>query len=255
MTSEPHLTCPVQPVFRNFEIRVIAALLIIIAAATATAPIALAANDRSNTGATAREAALHYLVPGRGFRLLSTRVAGRFAIVRFAGALMEGNPKWADGLVIERFPFGWQVVDILRSACLGARGATRSEIAALGASNLPASRDGTGRPCSDWTDRGPRADVVAVRSLNREPFTLPFVRAVGDYALLEWTLPGGGQRAAIRRAGQWRVVGGGGGAMNATDLHSYGVPLREACVLIPPGSYDPPDLRTTCRSLTSPRTR
>jgi hypothetical protein len=241
-------------VFRNSKMRVIAALLIIIAAATA-APIALAAIDRSNTGATPREAALHYLLPGRGFRLLSTRVAGRFAIVRFAGALMEGDPRWADSLVIERFPFGWQVVDILRSACLGARGATRAEIAALEASNLSAYRDANGHPCSDWADRGPHADVVAVRSVYREPFTVPFVRVVGDYALLDWTLPGGGQAAAIRRAGRWRVVGSGGGAMNATTLHSYGVPLREACALIPPGSYDPPDLRTTCRSLTSSRKR
>ena len=235
--------------------RVLATLVIMIAAATVAAPVARASNDRSNTGATAREAALHYLVPGRGFRVLSARVAGRFAIVRFADALMEGNPHWADGLVIERFPFGWQVVDILRRACLGARGATRAEIAALGASNLPAYRDATGHPCSDWTDRGPHADVVAVRSLYREPFTVPFVRVVGDYALLEWTLPGGGEAAVIRRAGRWRIVASGGGAMNAATLHSYGVPLREACALIPPESYDRPELRTSCRSLTSSRTR
>ena len=235
--------------------RVIAALLIIMSAVTGAARIALAANDHSNTGATAREAALHYLLPARGFRLLSTRVAGRFAIVRFAGALMEGDPRWADGLIIERFPFGWQVVDILRTACLGARGATRSEIAALRASNLPAYRDFTGRPCSDRTDRGPHADVVAVRSLYREPFTVPFVRVLGNYALLDWTLPGGGQAAVIRRAGRWRVVGSGGGTMNATTLYSYGVPLREACVLIPPGSYDPPNLRTTCRSLNATTTK
>lgn len=227
--------------------RQVATILALIAATAITVPPAHAAGERSNTGATPREAALRFLVPGRHFRVLSTRVAGDFAIVRFTGALMEGDPNWADGIVIERFPFGWQVVDILRNACLGARGATRGQIIALGAANLPAYRDSDGHSCSNTIDRGPRADVVAVRSMDRGGTAIPYVRTVANYALLDWAYPGGGQRAFIRRDGRWRSVGGGGGAMNADALHGYGVPMRYACELIPPASYDSPDLHAKCK--------
>jgi hypothetical protein len=223
------------------------AILALVAMMATTMPAAHAARERGNTGATPREAALRFLVPGRNFRVLSTRVAGDFAIVRFAGALMEGDPNWTDGIVIERFPFGWQVVDILRSACLGARGATRAQIAALGAANLPAYRDADGGPCSKTIDRGPRADVVAVRSMDRGGSAIPYVRVAADYALLDWAYPGGGQRAAIRRAGRWRIVGGGGGAMNAETLYGYGVPMRYACEIIPPAPSESPELRAACK--------
>jgi hypothetical protein len=228
--------------------RRVATILALMAATAMTVPAAHAAGERGNTGATPRDAARHFLVPGRNFRVLSTRVAGDFAIVRFSGALMEGDPNWASGIVIERFPFGWQVVDILRNACLGARGATRAQIAALGAANLPAYRDSDGQPCSNTLDRGPRADVVAVRSMDRSGTAIPYVRVVADYALLDWAYPGGGQRAVIRRAGRWRFAGGGGGAMNAQTLYGYGVPMRYACEIIPPASYDSPELHAKCKA-------
>jgi hypothetical protein len=221
-----------------------AAALIAIAALAAAMPSAAAARGWSNTGPTPDAAALHYLSPGPGFRLLGTRTAGRFAVVRFSGALMEGNSHWSDALVIERFPFGWQIVGILRDACPSERGATRAERAVLAA---PDHRGGDAGWCEQIGDRGPFADVVAVRSAYRDPLTAQFVRVSGDYAVLDWAYPGGGQTVFARRGGRWRSLGGSGGQMSAADVRRFGAPVRDACALMPPASYDPPAVHALCK--------
>jgi hypothetical protein len=229
--------------------RAFVAFVLMITTMAAATSVESHARMRSNVGATPQAAALNMLRPGDGFQLLGARIAGRFAIVRFTGALMEGNRHWSDGLVIERFPFGWQVLGIVREACLGARGANPSQRAALGASRLPAYRTADGFPCETEVDRGSFADISAVRSAYRGPSAVSGVHVVGDYALLHWVYPGGGEAAFARHGGAWQLLTSGGGAMNAAELHGSGVPVREACVLRPPDQFAPPDVHAMCRSV------
>jgi hypothetical protein len=225
--------------------RVLVAFILTVAAAAATAAFAAPPDrERSNTGSSPEAAARRYLAPGKSFRIVGTEVAGRFAVVRFTGALMESETNWSDDLLIERFPFGWQVVDTIRDACLRERGATPAELAKLEGQYVPARRDPKDGPCSELVDRGPAADVAAVRSAYRDPFVVPWVRVSGDYALLEWTLPGGGEQFYARRETGWKRLAGGGGVFMARDLHRYGAPVANACALVPPFTADD---RAMCR--------
>lgn len=202
-------------------------------------------NERGNRGPSPEAAARHYLMPGKNFRIVGTEVAGRFAVVRFTGALMEGETNWSDALLVERFPFGWQVVDTVRDACLRERGATPAELAKLQGSYVPARRDPKDGPCSEVVDHGPAADVAAVRNAYRDPFVVTSVRVSGDYALLNWALAGGGQQLYARRGTTWKRVAGGGGAFSPGELRHEGVPVANACALMPPSTADD---RTMCRN-------
>ena len=219
-------------------------LVLIVAVAGGTA-VAAPERERSNTGPSPEAAARRFLLPGKGFRIVGTEVAGRFAVVRFTGALMEGETNWSDDLLVERFPFGWQVIDTVHDACLRERGATPAELAKLEGQYVPARRDPKDGPCSEVVDRGPAADVAALRSANRDQFLVPWVRVSGDYALLGWNLPGGGERLYARRGTGWKQLTGGGGALGTRDLRGYGVPVATACALVPP--YTPDD-RAMCRT-------
>lgn len=226
-----------------------AVALILLIAASGAAAFAAPDRGRSNTGASPEAAARHFLAPGKNFRIVGTEVAGRFAVVRFTGALMESETNWSDDLLVERFPFGWQVVDTVRDACLRERGATPAELAKLEGQYVPARRDPKDQPCSEVVDHGPAADVVAVRSAYRDQFLVPWVRVSGNYALLEWTLPGGGEQVYARRGTGWGRIAGGGGAFMVRDLRRYGVPVTNACALVPP--YTPDD-RAMCRTAGAP---
>jgi len=219
-----------------------AAALVLMIVATGAAAFAAPVREGSNTGSSPEAAARHLLAPGKNFRIVGTEVAGRFAVVRFTGALMESETNWSDDLLVERFPFGWQVVDTVRDACLRERGAAPAELAKLEGQYVPARRDAKDQPCSEVVDHGPAADVAAVRSAYRDQFLVPWVRVSGDYALLEWTLPGGGEHA--RRGTGWKRIAGGGGALMARDLHRYGIPAANACALVPP--YTPEDRAICC---------
>jgi hypothetical protein len=200
-----------------------------------------------NTGETPRAAAIRYLRPGTNFRIAGIESAGRFAVVRFSGALMEGDPAWHGDLLIERFPFGWQVVDTVEDACLRERGVTPAELAALAGRYVPARRAPKDQPCADLVDRGPIADVVAVRNAVRSLGELiPYVRVSGDYALVEWTLPGGGQAFYGRRNGRWSRLGGGGGFTNVEGVHAIGAPWHDACAIVTSTAYDSPGVRARC---------
>lgn len=214
------------------------ALTIVLAACAAAMTAGGAVTDRSNTGRTPRDAALHFLVPGRSFRIVGTEAAGRFAVVRFSGAVMEGDSNWHDDLLIERFPFGWQVVDTVSDACLPERGANRAELKALVGRYVPARRAPNAAPCAESVDRGPARDVVTVRSINRDWFAIPSVRVSRDYALVNWAFPGGGETIFARRGAGWRRVAGGGGVSSAAELIRYGVPLRDACAIVSPSMSD-----------------
>ena len=220
-------------------------LVLIVAVAGGATALAAPERERSNTGASPEAAARQLLSPGKNFRIVGTEVAGRFAVVRFTGALMESETNWSDDLLVERFPFGWQVVDTVRDACLRERGATPRELAKLEGQYVPARRNPKDLPCSELVDRGPAFDVAAVRSAYRDQFLVPWVRVSGDYALLQWTLPGGGEQVYARRRTGWERIAGGGGAFMVRDLYRYGVPVAHACALQPP--YSAGD-RALCRT-------
>jgi hypothetical protein len=220
------------------------ALISLVALQTAAA---LPQRAYGNTGETPRAAAIRYLRPGTNFRIEGSEIAGRFAVVRFSGALMEGDPAWHGDLLIERFPFGWQVVDTVEDACLRERGATRAELAALEGQYVPARRAPHHQQCAELVDRGPSADVVAVRSEVRAlGEVIPYVRVSGDYALVEWTLPGGGEAFYGRRNGRWTRLGGGGGFLNVEGVHAIGAPWHDACAITTIIPSDPPDVRARC---------
>ncbi|HTD37595.1 MAG TPA: hypothetical protein VK669_08765 [Candidatus Limnocylindrales bacterium] len=216
--------------------------LVLILAASGAAAVAAPERERSNTGPSPEAAARNYLLPGKSFRIVGTKVAGRFAVVRFTGALIESETNWSDDLLVERFPFGWQVVDTVRNACLRERGATPAELAKLHVEYMPVRAT---VQCSEVIDHGRVADVAAVRSMYRAQSLVPTVRVSDDYALLRWWLPGGGERLYARRGTGWKLLTGGGGALMTRDLRGYGVPVANACTLVPPYTADD---RAMCRS-------
>ncbi len=193
----------------------------------------------SNTGASPRQAATNFLRPGRALRIERTNLAGDLAVVRFSGAAMEGDDGWNGVLLIQRFPFGWQIVDLLAADCsLSARHLPRATVKQLSAGIPLAHAASSDARCSYVPDRGPVRDIVAIRSLHRGSYIVERVRVVGDYAAFDWFLPGGGESALARRGSAWIAVTSGGGVFGASDLVAKGIPRAAACELL---AADNPD--------------
>jgi hypothetical protein len=93
-------------------------------------------------------------------------------------------------------------------------------------------------------DTGPARDVAAVRAAETAhwgshpyggPVRLTKARVVGDWAVLDWENgESGGMSAYHRQAnGSWKRFTSGGGAFDAHDLESLGVPAGIARQLVP----------------------
>jgi hypothetical protein len=198
-----------------------------------------AAGGPSNTGASPVQAAKNFLRPGRALRIERTNVVGDLAVVRFSGAAMEGDNGWNGALLIQHFPFGWQIVDLLNADCsLSARHLPRETVKHLSAGIHLAHAASSDARCSYVPDRGPVRDIVAIRSLRRGAYIVNQVRVVGDYAAFDWFLPGGGESALARRGSAWIAVMSGGGVFGASDLVAKGIPRAAACELL---AADNPD--------------
>ncbi|MDE2482702.1 MAG: hypothetical protein KGN02_10975 [bacterium] len=163
-----------------------------------------------------------------------TNVVGRYATVLTKGGRMEGATVTSP-LLLERFAFGWQPLELLNFRC-------RIDAHALGASvderlmrGMPRAHDD--RPCGTrgmLRDAGPAREVEAVRAIMRGPL-VPAVVVVGTWALGDWYGAGGGESLYRKSDGAWHLVTGGGGAMSVFDMRKYGVPASAWCAF---GIYD-----------------
>ncbi len=161
-------------------------------------------------------------------RVVRTNLVDHYATVLTRGAAMEGS--WAlEGVLVERFSFGWQPLDEYSRCNLDRHGipATKERLLMVG---MPKPQDDG--PCTGVEqDSGPTEDVEAVREQMHGPF-VPYVRIVGKYALGNNLFSEGGGESLFRRdAGGWHEIAGGGGALGLDDMRQYGVPQRVWCAL------------------------
>ena len=144
-------------------------------------------------------------------------------------------------ILLQRFPFGWQMIKLgnpkVLPCELKARGADATAVAFF-ASNIGLGRDSSEYCGSPDRDQGPESDVIAVRSLMSPHQLTPSVRVIDNYAVGSWYGWGGGEAIFAKRGGTWKRIGGGGGAFDANDLTStYGVPPAIAAKLM--GTKEP----------------
>lgn len=134
--------------------------------------------------ATPQDAALSaiYSGPTKPAVVRRTNRAGAYATVLTSGGRMEGYPI-TDAILVERFSFGWQALDVLNSRCRLDAHRLDSLTESTLMRGMPKPRDD--RPCrgpDSLRDAGPRDDVVAVRSMMRGPLT-PYVVVSGNWAM------------------------------------------------------------------------
>ncbi len=157
--------------------------------------------------------------------------SGDYATVLVRGAILEGSSIDNAAILVKRFPFGWQNLALLNERCnLPELGVAPSIRAAL-LRGMPAPR-GSADCGSHQGDRGPTADVVAVRKIMRGPLT-PTVRVVGDFAVGEWYGGGGGESVFERSGSTWKLILAGGGSHDISELARKGVPVGARCELLP----------------------
>lgn len=139
---------------------------------------------------------------------------------------MEGVPV-TEAILVERFSFGWQALDVLNSKCRLDSHRLGSNINDALMRTMPKPQDD--RPCRGYLiDAGPRDDLEAVRRMMPAPL-IPYVVVSGDWAMGEWYGAGGGESLYRKRDGRWHLVESGGGAMGANYMRKYGVPQSDWC--------------------------
>ena len=185
-----------------------------------------------NYASTPQQAAANSIYHAGRLAIVRTNVAARYAAVLSRGGRIEGDPVHAP-ILVERFPFGWQALEIVNFSCrLEAHGLSSNEERTLMAA-MPLPEDD--RPCKGvGKDSGPVRDIDAVRQLMRGPF-VPFVVVSGNYALGNWYGAGGGQSLFRKADHRWRLMKEGGGAMGVDLMQKYGVPKSAWC---PFGIFD-----------------
>jgi hypothetical protein len=177
--------------------------------------------------------------PGYPASQMSTTVLARtprFALIRFLNGKIEGEII-SGYLLAQRFSFGWQLVDFgerkFRLCDLRARAATKAEVETMRHWLRPGEPSKMEGGCGfAGRDVGPEKDIAAVRKFPQPTQLVPSVRVAGGFALLQWTLPGGGMTLYKRSSDGWSVVTGGGGALARSDLLRYGIPPNIARVLL-----------------------
>jgi hypothetical protein len=196
----------------------------------------LAALALGSYAATPEAAAIHaiYVDSSKPPVVQRTNVTGRYATVLLSGAMMEGSAVTAP-ILVEHFSFGWQALDVLNYRCRLKSHALGTRVDALLMRGMPRPQDQRVCGKSDgFQDAGPQVEVEAVRRLMRGAL-VPSVAVVGNWALGSWYGAGGGESLYQLRAGRWKFVGGGGGAMGVAEIRAYGVPKAAWCML---GIYD-----------------
>jgi hypothetical protein len=190
--------------------------------------------DRSSVSSTATG----FFPGGRGrapVRLTRIATVGTFAVVSFQHGTLEATD-FSGQILLQRFPFGWQAIDVSRSLTtedLEAHGVSASDASLLLNRSVPEKgMHARASPCA--ADVGTRADVAAVRQLllYRQNEAILQVTIVSGFALAAWAGNGGGMDVLAERSGTWRDLAGGGGAVNAADLEKLEIPAATAKRLI-----------------------
>ena len=154
-------------------------------------------------------------------------IVGPYAAVLTSGGLMESSPV-REAILVERFSFGWQALEILNASCRlrdHALGKQTEHRLMLG---MPIPSDNGLRMCSGRKDAGPPDDIEKVRRLVDGPL-VPSVIVSDGWAVAEWYGAGGGMSLWSKHNGEWRLVQGGGGAMGVSEMRRYGVPESDWC--------------------------
>ncbi|HEY1976138.1 MAG TPA: hypothetical protein VGG89_06330 [Candidatus Baltobacteraceae bacterium] len=161
---------------------------------------------------------------------------GDLAIVS-VDVVIEGSRTKRD-MLLQRYPFGWQMIELGRPKLLPcqlkARAADAAAVAFF-AGGIGLGKDSPEYCSSPSRDVGHLSDVVAVRSLMNSAATTPKVHAmipsvhiIDGYALGAWYGAGGGETIFAKRNGVWKEIAGGGGAYAPSDLTKLGVPPAAA---------------------------
>ncbi len=154
-------------------------------------------------------------------------IVGPYATVLTSGGLMESSPV-REAILVERFSFGWQALDILNASCRlrdHALGEPTEQRLML---SMPKPSDNDIRMCNGRKDAGPPNDIQEVRRLVDGPL-VPYVIVFNGWAIAEWYGAGGGMSLWSKHSGGWRLVEGGGGAMGVSEMRRYGVPESDWC--------------------------
>lgn len=214
------------------------AVIFTLTAASSPQPFSRPSIQRSSAYSTA---AGFFPVEAGVARVSITRMtkAGDYAVASFEHGRIEGS-HYSGQLLLQRFDFGWQVVDLSASrrfttADLTAHGITAGTAAALLQGFVPSKFPwGTyhGALCAE--DSGDTRDVTAIRKLLLMSVGEAISPVVVDsgYAFARWFGNGGGEDIFLERNGAWTRIAGGGGAFNTKDLVTYHVPPAVASRLM-----------------------
>jgi len=188
--------------------------------------------ETSRPASTPLEAAQRFLrttIYNKNAIVSVQRQTSKYALIGYKNATVEGSDSPRQ-LLAERFPFGWQLLDIsvdriLNTCQLRQRGVPASVVASF-RSFVSVSRPGKALDCSlNFADVGSAKDVAAIRlQLAPQNLLISPVRAIRGYALASWFGSGGGESFFKKMKTGWKWIGGGGGAAAVSDLVSYGIP-------------------------------
>jgi hypothetical protein len=202
---------------KRLRLAVAAALVAAVFSLTKAFAIAGSASSNGDTSITDRAQQIFR----SGVRAVAVREP--FAVVNY-DAPIEGQRATGQAL-FRHYGFGWQMVALaigsFRRCDLLANGVPRAFVASLSVNAMGPPRFRQ-PPCAP-----PQAFVAAVspdeeaiRSLNQDSYTVAYPKAVieNDWALLSWYGAGGGTSVWRKQKGHWRLLTGGGGAVDACSL-------------------------------------
>ena len=172
-------------------------------------------------------------------RISRVGIAGNFAVamvrLELDGAHYHGE------FLLERFPFGWQTLEIASyhrlalSVCdLKAHDISPQTVRLL-SERIGIAFEGNARYCpppGTYADRGAPTSVLAIRKISHQG-AVQSVRAVGNWGIAFWYGGGGGEAIYERKHARWVEISGGGGSACPQDLVDlYHMPLQTARSLL-----------------------
>jgi hypothetical protein len=202
-------------------------MALIVMSNAASTPPSPSAVDRSSAVSTAKA-----FVANPEARIVAESQYGRHAVVSFEGGQIEGQ--FDNGqLLLEKFSFGWQVIDLsihrFTTQDIESHGISAADTQALLHGFVPGvARPGWGP--HELGDYGPAADVDGLRRtmVDWPGEAIGAVKVYSGYAMLLWFGRGGGERVFAKRNGRWEQITGGGGCLDAAGLVHYGVSTAAA---------------------------
>jgi hypothetical protein len=159
--------------------------------------------------------------------VLRVNVASPYALVSARGDGPLFGPGPSTEFLLQRFYFGWQVIEMARSLCPRQRGITASDEHRLlaGMPKVPNKNMGC-----DSLDRGPSQAVAEVRKLMYGP-VVPYVRVVSGYAFSIDFGDGGSCGLFRHEAGRWELLGVCKGVLDPTAIERNHIPRSTVCAL------------------------